>query len=60
MRGIAAPHIADDGSFLSFSGREYRLAELGMHIKSIRLDITHISVYDLIFLSACHFAHRGQ
>ncbi|KAA0718022.1 Myoferlin Fer-1-like protein 3 [Triplophysa tibetana] len=28
MRGIAAPHIADDGSFLSFGGKEYRLAEM--------------------------------
>uniref|UniRef100_A0A671PQ71 Myoferlin-like n=1 Tax=Sinocyclocheilus anshuiensis TaxID=1608454 RepID=A0A671PQ71_9TELE len=28
MRGIPAPQIADDGSFLSFGGREYRLDEL--------------------------------
>uniref|UniRef100_A0A671LQ91 Myoferlin-like n=1 Tax=Sinocyclocheilus anshuiensis TaxID=1608454 RepID=A0A671LQ91_9TELE len=28
MRGTPAPQIADDGSFLSFGGREYRLDEL--------------------------------
>uniref|UniRef100_A0A8C1DB58 Myoferlin like n=1 Tax=Cyprinus carpio carpio TaxID=630221 RepID=A0A8C1DB58_CYPCA len=28
MRGIPAPQIADDGSFLSFGGRDYRLDEL--------------------------------
>ncbi|TRY56790.1 hypothetical protein DNTS_035606 [Danionella cerebrum] len=28
MRGAPAPQIADDGSFVSFGGREYRLAEL--------------------------------
>lgn len=36
MRGIPAPHIADDGSFVSFGGREYRLDELGMLIQTIR------------------------
>ncbi|KTF77078.1 hypothetical protein cypCar_00045716, partial [Cyprinus carpio] len=36
LRGTPAPQIADDGSFLSFGGREYRLDELGMLIQIIR------------------------
>lgn len=39
MRGIPAPQISDDGSFLAFGGREYRLDELGMFIELLDLDL---------------------
>lgn len=40
LRGVPAPQIADDGSFLSFGGREYRLDELGILIKLLGLVLT--------------------
>jgi len=54
MRGIPAPHVADDGSFVSFGGRDYRLDELGMLIQTIGPGPQH-HVHKLLFKSLTFF-----
>lgn len=55
MRGIPAPHIADDGSFVSFGGREYRLDELGMLIQTIR-PFLGLNISFLVFHQFFHYS----